>query len=217
MTYTGFDGVTARLCLATSTDLVSWTKHGPILSNVTDVGYDWQNPQTLYYPREGWSKSGAIIPEKINGVYQMHFGDSFLYYADSTDLIHWNVVYSQEPFARKQDVWEQALMESAAPPVKTRDGMWIKMYNGVGTGLDGYEPGSYNAGEMLIDPVNQPFGPPVARVETPLLQPTSMNEVEGQVNNVVFSEGLVQFRGQWFMYFGAGDKYLGVATTAVQP
>ncbi|KAI9704028.1 MAG: hypothetical protein M1820_005649 [Bogoriella megaspora] len=217
MTYTGYDGKNARLCLATSTNLIDWTKYGPILPNVTDVVWDWQTPLTGYYPREGWSKSGAIIAEKINGVYQMQFGDSFLYYAHSTDLIHWNATYNQEPFAQKLNVWEQALMESGPPPVKTRDGMSLKIYNGVATGLGGYQPGSYNTGEMLIDPVNKPSGPPIARLETPLLQPTSVNEVEGQVDNVVFSEGLVQFKGQWLLYFGEGDKYLGVATTPVQP
>jgi predicted GH43/DUF377 family glycosyl hydrolase len=70
---------------------------------------------------------------------------------------------------------------------------------------------------MLIDPVNAPLGPPVARLESPILQPTSVREVKGQVDNVVFSEGLVQFRGKWFMYFGQGDAFLGVATAPVQP
>ena len=69
---------------------------------------------------------------------------------------------------------------------------------------------------MLIDPVNQPDGPPLARLETPILQPTSVKEIEGQVDNVVFSEGLVQFKGQWFLYFGQGDAFLGVATPPVQ-
>lgn len=108
-------------------------------------------------------------------------------------------------------------MEGAAPPVKTRDGMWLKMYNGVATGLGGYETASYNTGQMLIDMENQPRGPPIARLETPLLQPTSIHEVKGQVDNVVFSEGLVQFKGKWLMYFGQGDNFLGVATTDVQP
>lgn len=30
VTYTGFDNVTAQLCLATSTDLLNWTKHSPL-------------------------------------------------------------------------------------------------------------------------------------------------------------------------------------------
>ena len=30
LTYSGYDGTRALLCLATSTDLLSWTKHGPL-------------------------------------------------------------------------------------------------------------------------------------------------------------------------------------------
>ena len=47
LTYTAYDGKTARLCLATSNDLVTWTKHGLVLN------------QEKY--RDTWSKSGAIV------------------------------------------------------------------------------------------------------------------------------------------------------------
>ena len=76
MTYTGYDGTLARLCMATSTNLVHWTKHGPILPNCTDVNYRWDLPINAYTSRQGWSKSGAIVSEKINGVYQMQWGVS---------------------------------------------------------------------------------------------------------------------------------------------
>ena len=137
--------------------------------------------------------------------------------ANSTDLIHWNYTQNDLPFSDKINIWEQGLMESAAPPVKTRDGMWLKIYNGVALGPGGYETASYNTGQMLIDMRNQPRGPPIARIETPLLQPTSVHEVKGQVDNVIFSEGLVQFGGKWLMYFGQGDNFLGVATAKLQP
>jgi predicted GH43/DUF377 family glycosyl hydrolase len=78
MTYTGYDGTTARLCLARSVDLVEWEKFGPILPNVTDVNYRWDLPINAYVPRQGWSKSGAIVAEKIDGLYQMQFGVSNL-------------------------------------------------------------------------------------------------------------------------------------------
>ncbi|KAF8850140.1 Arabinanase/levansucrase/invertase [Acephala macrosclerotiorum] len=198
LTYTGYDLHTARLYLATSTDLVSWTKYGPMLPNVTDVVCNWQDPLSSWVPRQGWSKSGAILnTRQPDGTYHMHFGDSFLYFANSTDLIHWNSTYGSLVFAPK-------------------GGMWLKFYNGVATGLGGFVPTQYSTRQMLIDPVNQPYGPPIARLESPILQPTSVNEVEGQVDNVVFSEGLVQFRGRWFLYFGQGDAFYGVATAPVQ-
>ncbi|KAJ5629129.1 hypothetical protein N7528_002786 [Penicillium herquei] len=218
MTYTGYDGITARLCLATSTDLVHWEKHGPILPDTLDVEYDWQNPLNTYIPRKGWSKSGSILNEvQSDGTYRMIYGDSFLYQANSTDLIHWNYPQGGLPYAAHLNPWELAIMESGPPAIKTRDGRWIQVYNGVATGPGGYTPTQYSTGQMLLDIERFPNGPPVARLETPLLQPTSVHEVTGQVDNVVFTEGLVQYHGKWFMYFGQGDAFLGVATALVQP
>src|SRR5436189_1993599 len=81
MTYTAYDGNIARLCLASSTNLISWKKHGTVLTG-THINT--------------WSKSGAIvakqsgekiIAQKINGKYWMYFGDTDLFLATSDDLI----------------------------------------------------------------------------------------------------------------------------------
>ncbi|RHZ64959.1 glycoside hydrolase family 130 protein [Aspergillus thermomutatus] len=218
LTYTGYDNVTARLCLATSTDLVNWKKYGPILPDYESVVYDWRDPKAYFgLNKKGWTKSGAIIPERQpDGYYYMQFGDTYLYTANSTDLIHWNVSGDGVPFAPPLNVWEQGLMESGPPPVKTRDGKWLKVYNGMATGLGGYTATQYSTGQLLIDPANAPLGPPLARIETPILQPTTATEIQGQVDNVVFSEGLVQFKGKWLLYFGAGDAFLSVAHAPVQ-
>ncbi|KAF2164491.1 glycoside hydrolase family 130 protein [Zasmidium cellare ATCC 36951] len=212
MTYTGFNGNQAVLCMATSENLVSWQKHGPILPYNTDVVY---RPEDNYNrPREGWSKSGAIAPEKVNGLYQMQWGDSYLYTANSTDLINWNYTKNDIPFAQRIHDWEFGLMESAGALIKTRSGKhWIKFYNGVGQGFGGYKFGQYSTGQMLVDLENAPRGPPVARMELPILQPVF---TAGQVSNVLFSEATVQFKGKWFMYYGEGDAYLGTATAPVQ-
>jgi predicted GH43/DUF377 family glycosyl hydrolase len=82
MTYTAYDGKTARLCVASSTDLVHWTKHGLALK-----GEKYQDM---------WSKSGAIVAapvgdqvvaRQINGKYWMYFGDTNIFLATSSDLI----------------------------------------------------------------------------------------------------------------------------------
>ncbi|KIW40561.1 uncharacterized protein PV06_07747 [Exophiala oligosperma] len=58
---------------------------------------------------------------------------------------------------------------------------------------------------------------PVARLETPFLVPSTPEEEEGQVDLVVFAEGLVQFKGKWFLYYGQADQTVGVAVADVQP
>jgi predicted GH43/DUF377 family glycosyl hydrolase len=37
-------------------------------------------------------------------------------------------------------------------------------------------------------------------------------EKNGQVPNVVFVEGMAEKNGRYLYYYGAGDKYVGVAT-----
>ncbi|MGB8731788.1 MAG: family 43 glycosylhydrolase, partial [Candidatus Sulfotelmatobacter sp.] len=61
LTYTGYNKKDAQLCLATSKDLVHWERRGVILP--------------AYKGRWNirWTKSGAIVPEKIAGKYWMYF------------------------------------------------------------------------------------------------------------------------------------------------
>lgn len=58
---------------------------------------------------------------------------------------------------------------------------------------------------------------PLARLESPFLVPSTPEEERGQVDLVVFAEGLVQFRGKWFLYYGQADQTVGVAVADVQP
>lgn len=68
LTYTAYDNVTARLCLATSQDLLKWKKYGPIFPDWSDVVFsDIDIPS----PRINFTKSAAIVNEMIDGVYHM--------------------------------------------------------------------------------------------------------------------------------------------------
>lgn len=219
VTYTAFNNVTAQLCLATSTDLLNWTKHGPLFPDYTDVAYsDIDVPM----PRLNYSKSGAIVKEPTaDGLYHMYFGDSFFYHATAPDMVNWTALPAEEYFASPVNPWENRLIEPGPAPIKTRDGKWLLVYNGMTTGGAGYPQNQYSVGQMLIDPSGS-FRPnlnvsqdayqpalrdgPVARLERPILVPEAGNEQQGQVDQVVFAEGLVQFKGKWYLYFGKSHK-----------
>jgi predicted GH43/DUF377 family glycosyl hydrolase len=230
LTYTGFNNVTAQLCIAHSTNLVDWTKHPPLFPGWMDVAY---SDIDIPAPRVNHSKSGAIVKEPtLDGLYHMYFGDSFFYHATSSDLKNWTVLPADNYFAAPVNPWENRLIEPGPAPVKTRDGRWILFYNGMTTGRVGYPQNQYSVGQMLIDPSGS-FRPdlntsdgkyqpalmdgPIARVEKPLLVPEAGDELNGQVDQVVFAEGIVQFKGKWFLYFGQADSEVGVATADVQP
>ncbi len=186
LTYTAYDGETARMALASSSDLRSWTRHG------------------LVFPDRGWTKSGAILATPIRGTYWMYFGDTDIRAAHSTDLLHWTVV--EEPvLSPRPGHFDARLVEPGPPPLLTDRGILL-LYNAADSAL------VYRAGQALFDPVDPTRL--VARSETPFLTPTTMLEQTGQVPNVVFVQGLVGFRDRWFLYFGMGDSGIGVATLA---
>ena len=185
LTYTAYDGKTARLALATSKDLHHWKKHG------------------LVFPERGWTKAGAILATPINGKYWMYFGDEDIRAATSTDLIHWTVI--EEPVLHRRagtDKFDSRLVEPGPPPLLTEAGILL-LYNGANS------QNVYASGQALFDR-NDPTKL-IARTDAPFFEPATEQEIEGQVPNVVFIEGLVQFQQQWFLYYGMADSGIGVA------
>lgn len=95
MTYTSYDG-TARLCVATSRDLLTWHKHGPAFAHAHGHAY-----------RNAWTKSGSILVEpqadgrlvavKVNGTYWMYWGENDIHVATSDDLYNWVPLMSDDP------------------------------------------------------------------------------------------------------------------------
>ncbi|KFY01719.1 hypothetical protein V495_06994 [Pseudogymnoascus sp. VKM F-4514 (FW-929)] len=208
MTYTAYDLHKPRLCLATSTDLVNWKKYPPMFTDWADIEIELDGSHSI---RRDHSKAGAIFAEKnAAGKYMMVWGDSFLQLAESDDLINWNPLPFNQHFATGVHQWENRLLEPGPAPIKTRDGKWILVYNAATTGGSGFASNQYSISQMLVDYKNIRAGP-LARLEWPSLLVEAENEHKGQVNEVVFCEGMVQFKGQWLLYYGQGDSELGVA------
>lgn len=202
MTYSAFDGKNARLALATSEDLIHWEKHGLVFP-------DWYGVND-----EGWSKSGAIVPEKINGKYVMYFGDTDIFLAFSEDGIHWTP--ETEPVmtvSRDPKQFDSALIEPGPAPIVTEDGILL-IYNAARKVTEEGDPAfgklRYSTGQVLID-AKDPHHIQ-KRTEEPFFTPDTEDENFGQVDNVVFVEGLVEWNGTYFMYYGMADSKLGVAT-----
>ncbi len=209
MTYTSYDGVTARLLIATSPDLLTWTKHGTVL-------------QGKY--KNSWSKSGAIVARKegskivatkINEKYWMYFGDTDLFMATSTDLIHWLPVEENSQLKSvlkpRKGYFDSRLVESGPYSLLTDKGI-VLIYNGMNLDAGGdttISPGAYCAGQALFhkeDPTQL-----IDRLEKNFLMPDRPYEISGQINQVCFVEGMVYFNDKWFLYYGTADSKIGVA------
>jgi predicted GH43/DUF377 family glycosyl hydrolase len=184
LTYTAYDGETARLAMASSTDLLEWKRHG------------------LVFPDMGWSKAGAIVPQKINGKYWMYYGDTNIWAATSDDLISWTPI--EEPVMRSREgMFDSGLIEPGPTPLITEDGI-LMLYNSADDDL------VYRAGQVLFD-VNDPTKI-LKRSDSYFMEPDTQLEVDGQIPNVVFIEGLARLGNTWYLYYGMGDSGIGVAT-----
>lgn len=211
MTYTAYDGKIARLCIATSTDLIHWTKQG--------LAFGEENADL-------WSKSGAIvcrrkenrmIAERINGKYWMYWGDVNMNIATSDDLIHWTPLKDDQGnltyvFAPRKGNFDSRLVEPGPPPFITEAGI-VFIYNSMNLDEGGdpaLPPGNYAAGQALLDPKDPTRL--LNRTASYFIKPEEPYEIKGQIGNVVFTEGLVYYRDQWFLYYGTADSKIAVAT-----
>jgi len=202
LTYTGWDGTTALLCLATSDDLVHWHKHGPLFPGFNSFALD----QDRQHP--SWTKAGAILPTPIGGRYLMYFGEGSIYYAWSDDLIHWTPCPQDSPvLAPEPGTFMANLVEVGPQPVLMDNGLILLLHNAAVFNEDGSV--SYSCGQALISPDDP--GTVIAKMTRPWLSPHTHEEHNGLVAHVTFVEGLVPFEGKWFAYYGQSDTTIGVA------
>ena len=98
----------------------------------------------------------------------------------------------------------QRVAEPGPSPIVTPNGI-VLIYNGADDKL------VYRTGVAVFD--RKDPRKLLWRSEEPIFSPEKDWEKTGQVPNVVFVEGLVQKGGRFFFYYGAADKYIGVAET----
>jgi predicted GH43/DUF377 family glycosyl hydrolase len=196
LTYTGYNKADAQLCLATSKDLIHWQRKGVII------------PANKGNWNVKWTKSGAIVPEKINGKYWMYFlGTSSdnkdqAGLASSADLLHWSEATEMPVLPVRPGKFDSRVAEPGPSPIVTDKGI-VLVYNGADDNL------VYRTGVAVFDR-NDPRKL-LWRSDNPVFAPEKDWEKIGQVPNVVFVEGMVKGRSRYLFYYGGADKYVGVA------
>jgi predicted GH43/DUF377 family glycosyl hydrolase len=202
LTYTGYNKKDAQLCLATSKDLIHWDRKGVIL------------PAYKGHWNVRWTKSGAIVPEKIGGKYWMYFlgtsADSKdqAGLASSTDLLHWTEETNAPVLPVRPGRFDSRVAEPGPSPMVTDQGI-VLVYNGADDKL------VYRTGIAVFDR-NDPRRL-ISRTDQPVFAPELSWEKIGQVPNVVFVEGMTRRDGKYFFYYGGADKYVGVAEAPFKP
>jgi len=202
LTYTGYNRKDAQLCLAESLDLIHWKRLGVIL------------PAYQGKWNRGWTKSGAIVSERIAGKYWMYWLGTAADKTDqmgissSTDLLHWTEELDAPILPRRPGKFDSRVVEPGPPPLLTSKGI-VLIYNGADDKL------VYRTGIAVFDR-NDPRKV-LYRSDEPVFGPEKEWEKVGQVPNVVFVEGMAKRGKEWLFYYGGADKFVGVASASAVP
>jgi len=187
----------SNICIATSKDLLHWTKHGSVL-----------NPRHRAW-NSGQLKAGVIVPEKINGMYVMYFmGEerpwtSAIGVAYSEDLLHWSEPLERPVLMPRPGYFDSQGIEPGPTPVVLDEGIFL-IYNGWGNNCI-YKPFGVLFSKEDATQV-------LKRTEGPLLVLSRDYGGEFGEGNHCVAEGLVKDRSRWLLYYGAADRLTCLAT-----
>lgn len=234
ISYTAYDGVNARGALATSKDLINFTKHGLITPPITysefvylaesagKVNENYYHNHKFYYQESDpdkkiilWDKDVIFFPRRINGMlvflHRIRPGIQLVSIKNIEDL---TVNFWKDYFQNFQDYivmdpiysHELSYIGGGCPPIETKHG-WLLIYHGV----EDTEKGRvYSACAALLD-LNEPTKE-LARLPEILFKPEQEWELYGEVNNVCFPTGAALFGDTLFIYYGAADSYIACAS-----
>ncbi|MFA6408101.1 MAG: hypothetical protein WCW36_01315 [Candidatus Paceibacterota bacterium] len=197
MTYTAYDGAHSPAGAVSSISVEDflarqWAK--------------WSVPFILT-PEGVDDKDLALLPEKVDGNYMLYHRINNRICADLLPDITSGKRVSRciEIMGPRRGMWDGAKVGSATPMVRVGD-KWLMIYHGVS------RHANYRLGAALLDSSGTSV---LARTADPIFEPLEAYEKIGEVANVVFSCGLVVRDDTIFLYYGAADRVIGVATASL--
>lgn len=238
LTYTAYDGNNAMGALATSTDLVHWTRQGiitPQLSfddfrelaaadeHITNKYFRFDSTQEtetmagkkLYVT----DKDLVMFPRKINGkFYILHRLKPDIQLIVVEELSELNdafwgdyfLRFSDHIYFRPEHPHESSYIGAGCPPIETPQG-WLMIYHSVQDTVDGYV---YTAAAALMNLDHPEIE--IARLPYPLFGPETEYELTGVVNRVCFPTGAAQFNDRLYIYYGAADQCIACASVSLE-
>jgi len=238
MTYVAYDGLNACGAIATSKNLKVFKKKGIItprfiLNEFTNlIRKDLQNPliakilafnvernypltETLKDGLYVWDKNVVLFPKKIDGkfvgLHRLFPSIQIFSFEKKTDLTaeYWKEYMKNLPdhlVMEPKYEHETSHIGPGAPPIETKEG-WLLIYHSAERREKGLV---YHASAALLDLENPQKV--LARLPKPIITPTEYYERHGYVNYVVFPTGTAIFKDQLYIYYGAADDKIAVAS-----
>jgi predicted GH43/DUF377 family glycosyl hydrolase len=173
----------------------------------------WQN--FSYLSKLGdRQKNWVLFPEKINGKFvlfnNLDKGDPmrvFVSYVNNLDNSETPTIKdAPDPQVLPDHIvaWHKRTRSAASPPIKTKDG-WLLLYHA----MDKNDGNRYKLGALLLD-LKDP-SKVLYRSQHPILEPDEWYENNWKPG-IIYASGAVVKEGKLFVYYGGGDKYIGVAS-----
>ena len=183
------------LCEATSSDGTTWKKLGPIVNG---------------------TKNGAMIcdpngtPVQINGKYAMFVSNGGVDICYSDDLVKWSPItrVSMNLPSGWVQPYEPCLAIANYSAVKPDD---IVLF--IAGTLNGKGKWFYAISETLFS--KKDLTTKADQLNDCILKAREPYE-SGTFRNCLWMNCIIQHNGQWMMYYGAGDRYVGLATAPVK-
>lgn len=237
MVYTAYDGKNCLIAYATSTDLINWKKHGIISPKITydEAGElmrkNWPHIKEKYFFFQEyiknmvgkgvllWEKDGMLFPKKINGNFVLLHrilpdiqAVSFKKFSE-LDEKFWKKYLSKlsdKILIFPGHDFESRNIGGGATPIETEKG-WLLIYHAA---QDTNEGKVYHCSAALLDKKNPTKV--IGWLNKPLISPTKKYETHGYIDNVVFPTGTSIFNGRLYIYYGAADKKIAVASVKLK-
>ena len=237
LTYTVYDRMNAMGAYATSQDLKTFTKHPVITPQFTyrefkkliDCCVDLNQKYLFHYKvlkEHGlgeemadkllvWDKNLMFFPRKIKGqfalLHRIHPGIQLVLFDDPKDLDrtfweHYLMDLKEHIVMDPLLPHESSHIGGGAPPIETADG-WLIIYHAAEDTPNGFV---YHACAALLD-LDDPRKV-IGRLKKPLISPRDEWEKEGYVKNIVFPSGTAVFDDDLYIYYGAADERVAVAS-----
>lgn len=239
LTYTAFNGVNALSALATSNDLLHWTKHGIIVPQITYEEFEhfttakgtihekyvrFNDYQKSHNKQDRkiflWDKNLVLFPRKIKGKFCfLHRIKPDIQIVVAVDTLESLTIdfwqnyffhFDEYVILRPKYFHEVSYIGCGCPPIETVYG-WLLIYHGVHDTVNGYV---YSACAALLDLANPKKE--IARLPYPLFYPELEWEIKGEVNNVCFPTASIVEDDTLFIYYGAADERIAVASLSLR-
>jgi predicted GH43/DUF377 family glycosyl hydrolase len=184
-----------------------WVQIGITSISIDDfVQKNWNWSKRIYPFPFTDNKDAALFTEKINGKFVlMHRVPQHIWLGYSDDL---KTFYDNTIIMQPQGYgWEYYKIGGGGPPIKTEKG-WLIVYHAVDNKM------VYRLGLAFLDLENP--AKVLYRHPEPILEPELEFEKQGDVANVTFTCGTVIKDDQLFVYYGAADTVICVATESMK-